>query len=192
MASVPAFPVSQTGLARPVSGSSRTLALTLFQVLVLFNVALPKGGITVGGLPLTWGYLALIPIGGIAVFGLVRRPLLSIWPFIQALLLFLPMVVLVYAKFDAGGISQGSMWTYTALFGALPIAVLVACGPFLEDIPADDIARALRWALRFAVAWGLLNFLLYAVSKDFIEIPTSPSTRATRERSSPRTTAAGR
>ncbi len=169
MASAPAFPAPQ--LAQPARAPSRTLALTLFQVLVLFNLAFPKGGITAGGLPVTWGYLALIPIGGLAFLCLLRRPLLSIWPFVQALLLFLPMVVLVYAKFEAGGISQASMWIYVALFGALPLATLVVCGPFLEDIPAEDIARALRWALRFAVLWGLANFALYIVRKDFIEIP---------------------
>lgn len=171
MASAPALPAPQAGRARSVPAPSRTLALTLFQVLILFNVALPKGGITAGGFPVTWGYLALIPIGGLAVLGLLRRPALSVWPFIQAFLLFLPMVVLVYAKFDAAGISQASMWTYVALFGALPIAVLAACAPFLEDIPADDIARALRWALRFAVLWGVMNFLFYAAWKDFIEVP---------------------
>jgi len=147
------------------------LPLIAFQVLVLFNIALPKGGVQVGGLPLTWGYFLLVLFSGVALIGIIRRPGLSVWPFIQTFLLFLPIVAIIFIKYGANELSLGGLLTTTAIFGILPLATLVLCGPFLEDIPTHEIARALRWAIRFAVLWGLMNFLLYAMLKIFVEIP---------------------
>jgi len=52
----------------------------LYALLLITNIAAPKAGIEVYGIPLTFGYMLLAAIAPIGLIGLARRPTLS-WPF---------------------------------------------------------------------------------------------------------------
>jgi len=58
-----------------------------------------------------------------------------------------------------------------ALFIGLPALVLVIYGSFLESIKEQDIGFPIKLAIRFAIAWGIFNFILYILVKRIIEVP---------------------
>lgn len=142
----------------------------VFALLVLFNLALPKGGIRAGDFPVTWGYVLLAAVAPFAGANLLRRRNLSLQPIIQTGL-FLPIAAGVLIKAEAYGLAPGEWVPFLIIFGVFPVLVLGLLSHYLEDIEAERLARLLRLALRFAVVWGLANFFLHLVTKQFIEIP---------------------
>lgn len=142
-----------------------------FVVLLLFNLALPKGGTRIEGFPITWGYLAIAGVTVFAAIGTLRRRDISLPPIIQACCLMLPMAIITYYKAQQFGLPSSGWLQYAVLFGFFPIAILVFMAPYLEQLQARHIAGVLRICIRFAVAWGLFNFLLFLAVGQVIEIP---------------------
>lgn len=151
--------------------TGRTATVWMCVILIVLNVALPKGGIRLGALPLTWGYVAvflsIIPAG----LGMLRRGAPSVAPILHVCVFFLPVSLLIALKAYAYDVPIASVAVYQTLFFLLPVSLLIFVGPYLEDVPADVIGQALTWSIRFVVFWGLLNFVLYPVIKDIIQIP---------------------
>lgn len=142
-----------------------------FVLIMLFNLALPKGGTRIEGFPITWGYVV---IGGITMFaaiGMLRRRDVSLPPVIQACCLLMPMAIFTYYKAQHYNLPSGNWFQYAVLFGFFPIAILVTMSPYLEQLQARHIANVLRLCIRFAIAWGLFNFVLFLAVKQVIEIP---------------------
>ena len=142
----------------------------IFAVLVIFNLALPKGGIRVQDFPLTWGYALLAAVTPFAAANLLRRRNLSLQPVLQTAL-FAPIAVSVYIKAQAYNLPSNGWVQYLVLFGIFPVIILGTLAHYLEDIEAKKLALMVRLSLRFAVAWGLANFVLYLSLKIFVEIP---------------------
>lgn len=140
-------------------------------LLIVFNIALPKGGVMAGVLPITWGYVLLLLLGAVAAVDRVRIGSINASGFLNFIFGFLPISGLMLIKTQIYVVGPISVAMTLGLFFFVPLTVLVLTGPYLEEIPAEAILSALKWAVRFTVAWGVLNFLLYAVSKQFIEIP---------------------
>jgi len=140
-------------------------------LLVIFNLALPKGGIKILNLPLTWGYLLLLLLTPLAGLGLIGRRQIAHEPLIQALACFMPTAAMVVAKALLYDLPMQTWAIYVTIFGVLSGAMLIALVPYLEDVPADMLGRFLRLAMRFVVLWGLMNFVLRIVTGQFIEIP---------------------
>ena len=143
----------------------------LFLLVAIFNVALPKGGIMVYGLPVTWGYMLIALVGALAGISVIRRRDLQIAPIVQTFGLFLPLAVIVYYKAVQYNLSAAGWIPFAVIFGLFPVLILTAIGPQLERIRTADIARAIRPMIRFAVAWGLMNFVLFLLTREIIEIP---------------------
>ncbi len=140
-------------------------------LLITFNVAIPKGGIKVSDLPLTWGYLLLLAMTPFAGIGLLGRRNISHAPLIQAFACFLPAAVLIMAKAFLYHLPTQVWAVYMTVFGVLTSAILITLAPYLEDVPAETLGTFLRYAMRFTVLWGLMNFVLHIVTGLFIEIP---------------------
>lgn len=139
-------------------------------LLILFNLALPKGGLRIGEFPLTWGYAFLGVISPFAAAALLRRSNISLQPIIQTGL-FAIIAAMVYIKAQAYGSALAEWLAYFVLFGVVPAMILAVMSHFLEDVKAERIASLLRWAIRIAVVWGIFNFFLHLTLKQFIEIP---------------------
>ena len=143
----------------------------LFVLVAIFNLALPKGGIMVYRLPVTWGYLLIALVGALAGIAVIRRRNLQIAPIVQTFGLFLPLGVIVYYKAVQYNLPAAGWIPFAVIFGLFPILILIAIGPQLERIRTADMARAIRPMIRFAVAWGLMNFVLFLLTREIIEIP---------------------
>jgi hypothetical protein len=141
--------------------------------LVVFLVLFPKGGIKVGPLPITWGYLflafSLLPL---AVVRLLVFPLR--WPkrLLLALALLMPMQLLfVYAAVFYGIADPSFAFsTFVGLF-ALPWIFLLVYPPFLSFIDGKRLSLYLRWSMLLAAIWGIFLFFFHPLTGHFIEIP---------------------
>jgi hypothetical protein len=149
-------------------------------LLVLFLVAFPKGGVKVGEVPITWGYLALaIPLlafaGGLLNGAPLRvtrvrlLPLAALVPF-----QFLVWTSLMINGFDGAGFTVSLLVT----FFVLPVTFLLAIGLPLEGMDLDRVLRWVRNAMLFAAAYGIALFGYVLATGEFVEIPLLTSNLA--------------
>lgn len=142
-------------------------------LLVTFLVALPKGGFRAGGIPITFGYLLMAFFALFAGTAFVRRPrlpmqVLQTW----FLTLFFQTVVLsafISMGFDPYSRAMG-IATLVTFIGLPNIALLLFSGP-ARRMPREFFFRALSYAVRFAVIFGLFLFLYKRLTGVSIEIP---------------------
>ncbi|QIG79535.1 hypothetical protein [Stakelama tenebrarum] len=146
------------------------LIYTGFILLVLFNIGMPKGGIAYGGSPLTFGYLLFAALAPVALVGMVGLRNISPVAITHMMFGFIPIAALAIFKLMGEG-AMFALLIYTVLFAILPALMLVIYAPYLEALTDEQIGVALKWILRFVVVWGIFNFILFAVSRNFIEIP---------------------
>lgn len=151
--------------------AGRKAVLSCFILLCLFNVALPKGGIKWQDLPVTWGYVFLFILAVPAGIGLIRRSRPLTMPLVHFSLFCLPVALLIVFKWFVYGLPASQTLIYLMQFLLLPFVMLVIVSHYLEDVPSDVLGLLLVWCIRFTIAWGIMNFLLYPVIKDVFQIP---------------------
>ena len=155
--------------ARPAS----RLAMGICWMLVVFLVLFPKGGIKVGDIPLTWGYMLIgltFPfLLGVRVLCLpLRYPAQT---FVVALLL-LPMQVLILYAYLFNGVEDFGMTVSTCVnLFVLPVVFLLVYAPFLPLIDGRRLANYLRFCIVTAAAWGIILFVIHPITGHYIEIP---------------------
>ena len=148
----------------------RRATVAIFVLVAVFLIALPKGGITSGGVPVTFGYMLLGACALPALLGLARVPLQA--PALMQLAAgWLPLGLMTVHVTLTGTDSDSHLIVYATVFALLPLLILGLYAPYLERLTEREIATALTWTIRFAVAWGLMNFVLFAVAHQFLRVP---------------------
>jgi hypothetical protein len=148
---------------------------TMFCVwfLTVFLVLFPKGGIKLGNLPLTWGYMFLaLTSPPLLVLRLVAMPLripIRLWAIIAILV---PMQLLCIYSATFNGVQEYSfaISTVAGLF-FLPWIFLLIYPPFLRYIDAERFSRYLRFCVLAAAIWGIFLFFWHPLTGHFVEIP---------------------
>ena len=140
---------------------------------VVFLVLFPKGGIKLGVLPITWGYLYLaLSFVPLVVVRLLALPLR--WPrrVLLACAMLLPMQLLFLYAGVFNGVADPpfAFSSFVALF-ALPWLFLLVYAPFLQFIDGHRLSSYLRRAMLLAALWGIFLFFLHPLTGHFIEIP---------------------
>lgn len=156
--------------ARYLTGE-RGVVFWAFVLLMVTNVALAKAGFSTGTTPVTFGYLLMGALAPLALIGLIVRPVLSPSALLHVLLAYLPVGLFAVYKVQTAFGSPGELLVVGTNFLILPIIIIGLFSPYLEDLTEAQICTVLRWSVRFAVAWGLMNFFMYAMTKSFIAIP---------------------
>jgi len=154
---------------RAATGTSASAIYWAYVILIITNVASPKAGIEVSGLPVTFGYMLLGVAAPLGLIALIRRPTLqaaAIGNFIAYLLVGL---IALYKTFLFGA-AASSVILSLALFIALPMIMLIALCSHLEYLTERQIGGILKWSMRLVIVWGLMNFTLYVLFKHIIEI----------------------
>lgn len=151
------------------AGSGATAIYWAYALLIVFNVASPKAGIEVSGLPLTFGYMLLGVAAPVGLVALIRRPTLSAAAAGNFIAYLIVGLIALY-KTVLFGVAWSSIVLSLALFIALPMILLIALSSHLEYLTERQIGGVLKWCLRFVIVWGLMNFMLYIVFKHIIEI----------------------
>lgn len=139
-------------------------------ILFFYTVALPKGGIKAGDVPLTIGYVLTAVM---LVMALLRSRQLSI-P-LDRLLAFLPCLLLslwsVFVVSVNGTKSVGFTLSYFVSAFYLPLFGLIFFSSLILDEHHNRIERALVWAVRFIVVYGIFLFIFRQATGTWIEIP---------------------
>lgn len=154
----------------PRSGSRIGVFGAAIAFLIFYMIALPKGGIKVGGVPLTIGY-AFTPL--LALLAMARGGGLSI-P-VDRLLALAPAIAL--ALWSAlvvhinGAESTGALISYFVSVLYLPVFGLITFSPLLLDDRRYLIERTFVWAVRFIVLYGIFLFVFKQTTGRWIEIP---------------------
>lgn len=156
-------------LAKKKHPAAMLLAWLFVMTLVLF----PKGGLKVGRVPITWGYLLLGVTAPVLI--LVRllgtRLRMSKGTFV-AMALHLPLQVIFLATGLMYGVFDPAFALATALnIYFMPTMFLGVYPPFLRYIDGARLSLYFRWAVLLAALWGIFLFVLHPLTGHFIEIP---------------------
>ena len=149
------------------------LAMFTAWFLVVFLVAFPKGGLKLGILPITWGYLFLaLSTPPLVLVRLLALPLTAPRRLVAVILMLLPIQILcLYCVFFYGIADPPfAVSNFTGIF-FLPWIFLLVYPPFLPYIDGERLSFYFRWSIFFAAAWGIFLFVLHPITGHFVEIP---------------------
>jgi hypothetical protein len=140
--------------------------------LCIFFILFPKGGIKIGPVPITWGYL-LLGVSALLAFpwGLAtgfRVPRLA-WLALLCASVF--PGVLVFSILSNGVEDWGFAISEISSFIILPFVMLVAYGYWWPRIDRAFFFRILRFCVFAAAFYGIVLFVWHIVTGSYIEIP---------------------
>ena len=163
---------TSAAITAPETRQAHKFATWSGSAMLVFLILFPKGGLSSGGVPLTWGYFLLAMCTCLSV----PRALLtsfaqpaSMWSML-ALTVPLQMAVL-YSAFAYPITEKGFAISEISTFVLLPYIVLLLFGPFWEICDRDVLLRVVRSCIFLAAIFGLFLFLWRIKMGYFIEIP---------------------
>jgi len=164
-----------TAISRPTAplavrrhGVVLTGAILTF--LTFFTIAFPKGGIKIYEIPITFGYLFT---AAMLLWAMLRADGLSI-P-LDRLLAFAPCLLLGLWSALVVAINGSESFGYTLSYFTsvlyLPLFGLAFFAPAILDDHGHRIERAIVWAVRLIVVYGIFLFLFKQFTGSWIEVP---------------------
>jgi hypothetical protein len=153
-----------------ISSVKRHGTSTLFGLLFVLNVAIPKAGFKIGDVPITFGYVYALVVGvvcfprGISYFTRGKSAEASILAYCCWILVFLVM-----CAFFCGIQNMGFFFSMVFGFFILPVVFMLSLSR--DDPYPHALETYLIWSIRFAVVYGIFLFLYKMQTGQFIEIP---------------------
>lgn len=142
---------------------------------VLFNLYFPKGGIKVGGIPLTIGLFLLgmwLLIGFVSTLFKWNKNVLS-YDRVIIVLSWMPFQMLVLFLAITNDVESAGMY-FSMLFNFifLPWMLLVFNGQnFDTKVDKEFLFKLFKYGVLFVAVFGLINFGYKGITGDYIEIP---------------------
>lgn len=153
-------------VSAPRSGAGAVLVFLLF-----YMIAFPKAGIKLSDIPITFGYVFSLPVLVIAtlrVRGGLTLPVDRLAAYIACLLM--TGWSAIFVAFN-GVASVGFAVSYFIAVLYLPLFGLTVFSPLILEEFEPRVERAIIWALRLVVVFGLILFVYKYVTGKWIEIP---------------------
>lgn len=149
------------------------LLRAVVSLLVIFLVLFPKGGLKLGGAPLTWGYLILAITALPAVgYALLFLPLRVNALTVAAMASAVPFeLVLVYGYLANGYASLDYLISLLVNFFALPFLFLLVYPMFFPGVDRARFARLFSGCVFWAAAYGIFLFVWRPLTGHLLEIP---------------------
>jgi hypothetical protein len=143
-------------------------------LLLTFLVLFPKGGVKLGPIPLTWGYL-LLGVTGLAAlpWWIVRASLKPRRAVLLALGSLIPIQLLIIYSLLANGVADAgfAISTCLSLFG-LPAFFMILAPQFLRSsVRMEKLLSGLRTCIFLTAVYGVFLFFWHIYFGHFIEIP---------------------
>lgn len=142
--------------------------------LTVFVIYFPKGGIKIGSIPITWGYLVIF-IVALLTF---PRFILNIrkfnfspsrWITIFSLLPFQSLVILSFLLNGVESIGFGISLFVSVIF--FPFAFLVLFSKYMDEMSFNFLFVMVRRGVTFIAVFGILLFFYKLYTGSFLEIP---------------------
>jgi hypothetical protein len=147
----------------------KNLSTLTFYLALLFLVVFPKGGIKVGGLPLTWGYL-ILSLSALFLFiqGKYRFSPLQFYAFSG----LIPFQVISAISLLHNGIAHaGYAAAFLVTFFLLPLFIYIFFGEYSSDLFTPTALQFIRRAIFFVTLYGIITFMVKTCFGYFIHIP---------------------
>jgi hypothetical protein len=140
---------------------------------ILFLVAFPKGGVSFGGVALTWGYLLLGGLGVLCCIRLASGARGRVGHLhLVSLVSLVPFQMVAMATFLSQGAEHiGYTIAFLVTFVAVPLICLSLASLYLESVDVGTMLRWLRNAVRFVAVYGIFLFFFRLTQGYFLEIP---------------------
>lgn len=150
---------------------SRLEAALIF-LTITFLVILPKGGIKIGGIPITWGYALLFGTGAFLVLVNLSQGInvaRKRWLVIFAALPFqVYLIMLIVAN---GFVSVGFTISMIINVIALPWLLVVMYGNYFDDFDPRFMLNLIRHGIFIVAIYGIFLFFYRAITGSWLEIP---------------------
>ena len=142
-------------------------------LLVVFLVLFPKGGLKVGLVPLTWGYLIIaFTAPALLVYRLLYLPLRSNVAALAALASALPFQTLFLYSYRANGVGSLDFAVSVAVsFLVLPMIFLELYPQFSPLLDQESFRRVFCGSIFLAAAYGIFLFFFRPITGHLVEIP---------------------
>ena len=141
--------------------------------LTVFLVLFPKGGIKLGVLPLTWGYMFMAvttpPLLVVRLLSFDLRFPVRIWAVVAGLIPIQLLCIYAMVFYGFQNLAFASS-TLTGLF-FLPWIFLLIYPPFLRNVDGERFARYFRFCILGAAMWGIFLFFYHPLMGRYVEIP---------------------
>ena len=149
------------------------IAETVSSLLIFFLVLFPKGGLKLGPVPVTWGYLLLAVIAPLLVcYGIVAMPWRVRPTALAAYASTVPFQVMFVYSYLANGIGLLSYAISVVVnFFFLPPLFLLVLPTFFAWLDAERFRRQLCSAIFWTAMFGIFLFLWWPFTGKLIEVP---------------------
>jgi hypothetical protein len=143
-------------------------------IIIIFLVAFPKGGIKIGPVPLTWGYMLLmIMVPASVVYSLIKGSVYITKKGKLVMLLCLPFII--YSSFIISLVpndSPGFLISYILSILIMPFLFLVFFNRIIDSkVFTETFSNVFIYCIRFIVVYGLVIFIQRILTGDNLEIP---------------------
>ncbi len=136
---------------------------------LLFLVVFPKGGIKIGGIPITWGYLFL---AFFALFSAIHGRFSFSRNQMIGVLCWLPFqIVSLCTLLHNGAVHSGYCIAFIVTFFFLPFSQFILLGEYTSYFFSEKTLNLLRKCILFVTAYGIVTFLLKTLFGYFLHIP---------------------
>ncbi len=150
---------------------SRIEAALIF-LMITFLVIFPKGGIKIGGVPITWGYALLFGVGAFLVpinlfegINVSRKRWLTIF---AALPFQVYLMMLIAAN---GFVSIGFTISMAINVIFLPWLLVIMYGNYLDEFNPRYMLNLIRHGILIVAMYGIFLFFYRAITGSWLEIP---------------------
>ncbi|MCG9889481.1 MAG: hypothetical protein MH252_00220 [Thermosynechococcaceae cyanobacterium MS004] len=142
-------------------------------LLLVFLVLFPKGGFKIANIPITWGYLLLVFISGIAFLGLLKEGLKKISKKrFYTFLLIVPFQAMSIICLIFNGWTQiGFTLSFVISLILIPFFFIIVLGSYMDRIELKFIFNLLRHIIFIISIYGIILFFYRSISGSFLEIP---------------------
>lgn len=150
---------------------TRFEAILIFLTTV-FILVFPKGGIKIGGVPLTWGYALIFGLGLVFLLANFSHGInisRKRWLVILAAIPF--QAYLIMLIFLNGFVSIGFTISFVTSIIFLPWILVVFFGNYFDEFNPRFMLNLIRHGIFIVAAYGIFLFFYRAFSGHWIEIP---------------------
>jgi hypothetical protein len=138
-------------------------------LLFLFLLCFPKGGIKVGDIPITWGYLFFFVTLSIC---LITRPLVINKAMLLSSLALIPFqCISLFTLISYGTQSVGYIFSFAIHFFIMPWAFLLVFPQYMDELTLNQILAWIKGGVFFIGLFGIFLFLYKILTGSFLEIP---------------------